>query len=51
MKKRCLSLMMVACMMVTPITVNAAMTDDNFSYMSEYEDGTANHISKIRLIW
>ena len=38
-------------MMVTPITVNAAMTDDNFSYMSEYEDGTANHISKIRLIW
>ena len=42
MKKRCLSLMMVACMMVTPITVNAAMTDDNFSYMSEYEGGTAN---------
>ena len=42
MKKRCLSLMMVACMMVTPITVIAAMTDDNFSYMSEYEGGTAN---------
>ena len=34
--------MMAACMMVTPITVNAAMTDDNFSYMSEYEGGTAD---------
>ena len=42
MKKRCFSLMMAACMMVTPITVNAAMTDDNFSYMSEYEGGTAD---------
>lgn len=42
MKKRCLSLMMAACMMITPITVNAAMTDDNFSYMSEYEGGTAD---------
>ena len=42
MKKRCLSLMMAACMMTTPATVNAAMTDDNFSYMSEYEGGTAD---------
>ena len=42
MKKRCLSLMMAACMMTTPTTVNAAMTDDNFSYMSEYEGGTAD---------
>ena len=42
MKKRCLSLMMAACMMTTPTTVNAAMTDDNYSYMSEYEGGTAD---------
>lgn len=42
MKKRCLSLMMAACMMITPVTVNAAMTDDNFSYISEFEGGTAN---------
>lgn len=42
MKKRCFSLMMAACMMVTPVTVNAAMTDDNFSYMSEFEGGTAD---------
>lgn len=42
MKKRCLSLMMAACMMIMPATVNAAMSDDNFSYMSEYESGTAD---------
>ena len=29
-------------MMTTPTTVNAAMTDDNYSYMSEYEGGTAD---------
>lgn len=28
--------------MITPVTVNAAMTDDNFSYMSEFEGGTAD---------
>lgn len=42
MKKRYLSLMMAACMVITPVTVNAAMTDDNFSYMSEFEGGTAD---------
>ena len=31
-----------ACMMIMPTTVNAAMTDDNYSYMSEYEGGTAD---------
>lgn len=29
-------------MVITPVTVNAAMTDDNFSYMSEFEGGTAD---------
>ena len=42
MKKRYLSLMTAACMVITPVTVNAAMTDDNFSYMSEFEGGTAD---------
>ncbi len=42
MKKRYISLMMAACMIIAPMTVSAAMTDDEYSYMSEYEGGTAN---------
>ena len=36
MRKKCISLAIAACMMIMPTTVNAAMTDDNYSYMSEY---------------
>lgn len=42
MRKKCISLAIAACMMIMPTTVNAAMTDDNYSYMSEYEGGTAD---------
>lgn len=42
MRKKCISLVMSVCMMTMPVTVNAAMTDDNFSYMSEFEGGTAD---------
>ena len=42
MKKRCLSLMMAACMMTMPINVNAAMSDGEYSYVSTYDDGTAS---------
>lgn len=42
MKKRGLSLMMAACMMITPTTVNAAMSDGEYFYVSTYDDGTAS---------
>ena len=42
MRKKCISLAMAVCMMITPITVNAAYTDDEFSFVSEFEGGTAD---------
>ena len=42
MKKKCISLVMAACMIITPITVNAAMSDGEYSYVSTYDDGTAS---------
>lgn len=42
MKKKCISLVMAACMIITPITVNAAMSDGEYYYVSTYDDGTAS---------
>lgn len=42
MRKKGISLMVAACMVIMPITVNAAYTDDDYSYVSEVEGGTAN---------
>lgn len=43
MKKKCISLLLAACMLtITPITANAAMSDDEFSYLSTYDDGVAD---------
>lgn len=42
MRKKCISLVIAACMMVMPIPVNASMNDGEYSYLSTYDDGTAS---------